>query len=179
MRSGFISIKAPMADPEPPQPVPFPIRIVNDSGPPPSDDGPMVSDGPSGKRSDYFYEAWDKFLAIEPKRAKTVSRMPRKTEEEKVAVERSPGDGLQVKENAASSWEHAVAECKAKVAAIVEECKRLNQKYRDAIFDLESNPYCLQNLNGRYPKVWKETQDRVMEAISPLRRNPATRYTLY
>ena len=143
-----------MADPDPPQPVPFPIRIVQDPPPPPSDDGrQIVIEQPPGRRSDYFYDAWDKFLAIEPKRAKSISSVARKVEEEKQTVGNTPGDGLQVEENAASSWEHAVRECKAKVAAIVEECKRLNQKYRDAIFDLESNPYCLQSLNGRYPKV--------------------------
>ena len=143
-----------MADPEPPQPVPFPIKIVQDPLPPRSDDGrEIMLEPPPGKRSDYFYDAWDKFLAIEPKRAKFISTMARKVEEEKQNVENSPGDGLQIEENASSSWEQAVAECKAKVAAIVEECKRLNQKYRDAIFDLESNPYCLQSLNGRCPKV--------------------------
>ena len=162
-----------MADPEPPQPVPFPIKIVGEPPPPPSDDGPMVSDPPPGKRSDVFYEAWEKFLAIEPKRPKATSTMAQKVEEEKESVEKSPGDGLQVKENAASSWEQAAAECKAKVAAIVEECKRLNQKYRDAIFDLEMNPYCLQSLSGRYPKVWygvvRHSINQAVEYISLLR----------
>ncbi|KAK5119192.1 hypothetical protein LTR85_007806 [Meristemomyces frigidus] len=143
-----------MAEPEPPQPVPFPIRIVADPLPPLSaDDGPPLPDAPSGRRNDSFYEAWDKFLAIEPKRAKTASTAARKVEEEREAVQRTPGDGLQVQENAATSWEQAAAECKAKVAAIVAECERLNQKYRDAVFDLEANSDCLQALNGRYPKA--------------------------
>ncbi|KAK4548877.1 hypothetical protein LTR36_008650 [Oleoguttula mirabilis] len=143
-----------MADPDPPQPVPFPIRIVADPLPPLSaDDGPAPPEVPSGRRNDHFYEAWEQFLAIEPKRAKTASTAAKKLEEERKAVKETPGDGLQLHENAATSWEQAAAECKAKVAAIVEECKRLNQKYRDAVFDLEANSDCLQALNGRYPKA--------------------------
>jgi hypothetical protein len=36
-----------------------------------------------------------------------------------------------------ASFEEAVALCKAKVAKIVKECRRVNQKYRDPHFDLE------------------------------------------
>ena len=115
--------------------------------------GPVGDIGPSSNRSDYFYSAWDKFLALEPKRAKRISTPARKIAEEKKEVSETPGDGKKVEENASLSWEHAAAECKAKVAAIVDECKRLNQKYRDALFDLEASPYCLQGLTGRYPKV--------------------------
>jgi hypothetical protein len=145
-----------MADPEPPQPIPFPIKIVNDSPPPPDD--LIINDGvpppPNSKKTDYFYASWDKFLALEPKRSKSLSTPARKVAEEQEEVEKSEGaEGLQIEENAATSWEQAAEECKAKVAAIVEECKRLNQKYRDAIFDLESNGGCLQALHGRYPKV--------------------------
>ena len=90
---------------------------------------------------------------VEPKRAISTSTAARKIEEEKQIVESSSSDGLQIKQNAAMSWERAADECRAKVAAIVKECQRLNQKYRDAIFDLETNPYCLQGLSGRYPKA--------------------------
>lgn len=134
--------------------MPFPIRIVSDPQPPASpDDVTPPPDLLSARRNDTFYEAWDKFLALEPKRAQSMSKVARRVEEERRLVGHTIGDGLQVKENAATSWEQAAAECKAKVAAIVEECKRLNQKYRDAVFDLEANPYCLQSLNGRYPKA--------------------------
>ena len=157
MKSGFLRLSTAMADPDPPQPqpIPFPIKIVNDPPSPRSEDGDrvVVESGPPNNRTDYFYSAWDKFLALEPKRAKKISTPARKLEEEKKAIEKSPGDGKKVEENAASSWESAAAECRAKVAAIVDECKRLNQKYRDALFDLEASPFCLQNLAGRFPKV--------------------------
>jgi hypothetical protein len=146
--SGFLKISAaPMADPEQPQPTPFPIRIVTDALPPPE---PPVD---NTKKNDFFYEAWDRFLAIEPKRARHTTRLARQIQDEQRRVDRTPGDGLQVKDNAATSWQQAVDECKAKVAAIVAECKRLNRKYVDHMFDLEASPYCLLNLEGRAPQA--------------------------
>ncbi|RDW71541.1 putative calpain family cysteine protease protein [Coleophoma cylindrospora] len=45
--------------------------------------------------------------------------------------------GLVPAENAVASYEEAVEICKAKVAQIVKECRRVNQKYRDQHFDIE------------------------------------------
>lgn len=155
MRSRFIRLpQAIMADPDPLQPTPFPIRIVQDtprkSGG--DDDSEAGDTAPPGKpRTDYFYAAWDKFLAIEPARAASTSAIVRATVAERDAV--AGGEGLAFEENASTSWEQAARECRAKVAAIVAECQRLNQKYRDAIFDLETNEYCLRSLGGQYPKV--------------------------
>ncbi|TKA83297.1 hypothetical protein B0A55_00776 [Friedmanniomyces simplex] len=154
MRSGFIRRSYPTADPDPPQPTPFPtipIRLV----PEPPNHTPTAADTASEKRNanDCFYEAWDKFLAIQPKRAKTASRLARMLEAEKQAVDETPGDGLQVRENAAKSWQEAADECKAKVTAIADECKRLNRKYVDYQFDLEAGPYTLQDLRGGYPRA--------------------------
>jgi hypothetical protein len=154
MKSGFVTIRTCLADPEPPpQPIPFPVRIIRDPRPPPPVD--LLDLPPPGRlahKTDYFYQAWDRFLAVQPKRAKRVSRAARKVAEEKAEVAASSStEGLKVEENAATSWEQAAAECRAKVAAIVEECKRLNQKYRDAIFNPESNQYCFQSLGGGFP----------------------------
>lgn len=142
-----------MADLDPnPGPIPIPIKIISDPAPSPSEYA-GTPEPSKAKRSDDFYEAWDKFLALEPKRAKSISTAARRLEEEKKAVEGSASDGLEVKENASTSWEQAAAECRAKVAAIIEECKRLNQKYRDAVFDLETNQHCIVSLHGRVPEV--------------------------
>jgi hypothetical protein len=46
---------------------------------------------------------------------------------------------------AQASYEEAAAVCRAKVAKIVKECRRVNQKYRDPHFDLEVD----LKLNGR------------------------------
>ncbi|KAK0914089.1 hypothetical protein LTR91_005873 [Friedmanniomyces endolithicus] len=150
MRSGFIGTACPMADPATPYPA-IPIRIV----PEPAQDASATPETTAGKRDadDTFYDSWDRFLAIQPKRAKTGSRMARMVEAEKQAVDGTPGDGLQVRERAAKSWQEAAEECKGKVKAIVEECKRLNRKYVDYQFDLEAGPYPLQDLRGVYPQA--------------------------
>lgn len=41
--------------------------------------------------------------------------------------------------NALASYDQAVASCRNKVAKIVKECRRLNQKYRDPHFDIEAD----------------------------------------
>jgi hypothetical protein len=41
--------------------------------------------------------------------------------------------------NALASYEQAVESCRSKVAKIVKECRRLNQKYRDPHFDIEAD----------------------------------------
>ena len=131
MKTGFVTIRSSMSDPDPPppQPVPFPVRIIRDPRPPPPpvDIFDLPPPNRLGRKTDYFYQAWDRFLAVQPKRAKRVSRAARKVAEEKAEVAAGPSsEGLKVEENAATSWEQATAECRAKVAAIVEECKRLN-----------------------------------------------------
>lgn len=61
-------------------------------------------------------------------------------------------------QNAIASYQEAVDACRKKVDKIVKECKRLNQKYRDPHFDIESDfkrwklfpdlpPDCLTALN--------------------------------
>lgn len=55
--------------------------------------------------------------------------------------------------NAVASYEEAVKSCKQKVAQIVRECRRVNQKYRDPHFDIEFDlkwgTYdCLNMLDG-------------------------------
>ncbi|KAK5696884.1 hypothetical protein LTR17_024203 [Elasticomyces elasticus] len=151
MRSVFRPYQ--MADPPTPQPSRITIKIVQE--PAPVANIMPLSDTPSEKRSprDGFYDAWDKFLEVQPKRAKTSSREARMIEFEKQSISKTPGDGLRVRESAATSYNEASEECKAKVEAIVEECKRLNRKYVDYEFNLEAGPYALQNLYGDYPRA--------------------------
>lgn len=154
MKSGFVTVRTGMAEPEPPQPLPFPVRIIRDPRPPPPPTD-LINLPPvdaNTTKTDYFYQAWDRFLSVQPKRAKRVSRAARKIEQENFEIAPGPvTEGLKVEENAATSWEQATAECRAKVAAIIDECKRLNQKYRDAMFNPEASPYCFKSLTGSYP----------------------------
>ncbi|KAK3665965.1 hypothetical protein LTR22_003284 [Elasticomyces elasticus] len=145
-------------------PIPQPSRITTRIAQEPA---PVTSimpllDTPSEKRNprDGFYDAWDKFLEVQPKRAKTLSREARMIESEKKLISKTPGDGLRVRESAVKSYIEASEECKAKVKAIVKECKRLNRKYVDYEFSLEAGAYALKNLYGAYPR------DMVMDDAS-------------
>ncbi|KAF1817906.1 cysteine proteinase, partial [Dissoconium aciculare CBS 342.82] len=58
---------------------------------------------------------------------------------------------------AAKSYRQAADECKARVAAIVKECERLNQKYQDRSFDLDNDMDCMKE---RSPNLHcDETED--------------------
>jgi len=54
------------------------------------------------------------------------------------AAARAPR-GIVPGRNAIASYDDAVRSCEAKVAKIVKECLRLNQKFRDSHFDLEAD----------------------------------------
>ncbi|KAI2618279.1 cysteine proteinase [Hypomontagnella submonticulosa] len=74
---------------------------------------------------------WKKFTTKAPGKATTI--IPHNEYVEKAAKRSSKAVGT----NTQTSYEEAAAVCKAKVAKIVKECRRVNQKYRDPHFDLE------------------------------------------
>ncbi|KAI0891668.1 cysteine proteinase [Annulohypoxylon nitens] len=78
-------------------------------------------------------EFWAKFTTKAPGKATTV--IPHNEYAEKAAKRSTKAVGT----NTQTSYEEAAAVCKAKVAKIVKECRRVNQKYRDPHFDLESD----------------------------------------
>ncbi|KAI1091243.1 cysteine proteinase [Rostrohypoxylon terebratum] len=78
-------------------------------------------------------EFWAKFTTKTPGKATTV--IPHNEYAEKAARRSTKAVGT----NTQASYEEAAAVCKAKVAKIVKECRRVNQKYRDPHFDLESD----------------------------------------
>ncbi|KAI0967333.1 hypothetical protein F4678DRAFT_475298 [Xylaria arbuscula] len=77
-------------------------------------------------------EFWSKFTTKAPGKATTV--IPSNEYVER-AARRSTRAGADTTTQA--SYDEAAAVCKAKVAKIVKECRRVNQKYRDPHFDLE------------------------------------------
>jgi len=89
----------------------------------------------AGPKNDHFYRAWDSFLAHTPKRSSRTSELAIKANEVRKAAEED-GEGLNTHESVSLSYEGAVQRCKAKVEAIRQECHRLNQKYRDQLFDV-------------------------------------------
>ncbi|CCC08950.1 unnamed protein product [Sordaria macrospora k-hell] len=101
---------------------------------------------PQSKVDDF----WTKFTARVPGKATTV--LPKNEYAERLAKRKSAkevGGGT----NAQASFEEAAAICRAKVEKIVQECRRVNQKYRDPHFDLEydlktGRRDCLESLSN-------------------------------
>ncbi|RNJ53192.1 hypothetical protein D7B24_002271 [Verticillium nonalfalfae] len=69
-------------------------------------------------------EFWDKFTTKAPGKATTI-------------IPRNPHVEKAVKRTTHTSFDEAVALCRIKVRKIVDECRAVNQKYRDPHFDLE------------------------------------------
>lgn len=113
------------------KPAPISIRLVRERRKTPDLPKP---DKP--KPNDNFYHAWDSFLSKSSHKTKSTSALAKRVARTRQAAA-TDENGLSLKENSATSYEQAKAECQAKVRAIVTECKRLNQKYYDRHFDLE------------------------------------------
>jgi hypothetical protein len=80
-------------------------------------------------------EFWDKFTTKHPGKIFTI--LPDNLYAKRAAAHAPKGAIPGV--NALASYEQAVDSCRNKVAKIVKECRRLNQKYRDPHFDIEAD----------------------------------------
>ena len=111
---------------------------------------PRMKKQPPQKSIDDF---WDKFTTKHPGKIFTI--LPDNLYAKRAAAHAPKGSPGQ---NAIASYQEAVDACKKKVEKIVKECRRLNQKYRDPHFDIESDfkrshmcsevpPDCLTALN--------------------------------
>lgn len=91
-------------------------------------------------------QALDRFWRVftSTRRGKALTVLPRNDLADRL-FEAQPKDGI-VAETATAGYDNAVAKCKANVASIVRECRRINQKYRDLHFDLEDGRICLRDL---------------------------------
>ncbi|KFY22509.1 hypothetical protein V493_06553 [Pseudogymnoascus sp. VKM F-4281 (FW-2241)] len=78
-------------------------------------------------------EFWTKFNTKTPGKATTI--LPADSYAKKVGD--SAPKGIITSLSSSASYEEAVRTCKLKVAKIVKECRRANQKYRDPHFDIE------------------------------------------
>ncbi|KAI1372573.1 cysteine proteinase [Hypoxylon crocopeplum] len=92
---------------------------------------PRLTKKPKQTPQEAIDEFWSKFTTKAPGKATTI--IPHNEYAEKVARRSTKAVGT----NTQTSYEEAAAVCKAKVAKIVKECRRVNQKYRDPHFDLE------------------------------------------
>ena len=110
---------------------PFPIRLIHENAPRRRHSVASITK----PQNDEFYCFWDRFLATSPHGAHT-SVLGRRLEQ----TLKDAGDeenGLHTQESPAASYEQAKKECEAKVQAIIAECTRLNQRYRDRQFEVE------------------------------------------
>lgn len=123
----FINITAPHSRPhsrapsmyqEIPAPVPRP-RL------------PVRKQAPQRNIDDF----WEKFTTKHPGKIFTI--LPDNLYAKRAAAHAPKGAIPGV--NALASYEEAVESCRKKVAKIVKECRRLNQKYRDPHFDIEAD----------------------------------------
>ena len=76
---------------------------------------------------------WKKFTTKNPGKLFTV--LPDNLYAKRAAVQASRKAGTL--KNAVASYEQAASTCKAKVQKIVQDCRRLNLKYKDTHFDIE------------------------------------------
>lgn len=102
---------------------------------------------------------WAKFTTKTPGKAMTA--MPQTHQlVDRVARDKAQDAGAgPATQTTSASYDEAAAMCRAKVAKIVEQCRRVNKKYRDPHFDIEANlklgrRNCLQSLaNARAPEA--------------------------
>ncbi|KAB8290791.1 hypothetical protein EYC80_008428 [Monilinia laxa] len=109
---------------------------------------------------DAIDEFWAKFKSKTPGKASTV--LPRNPYTQKAGQKASKP--VTRGKNAVASYEEAAALCKAKVAKIVKECRRVNQKYRDPHFDIE---FDLKWGRGDCLQMLQNTSDRLIPTFSP------------
>lgn len=102
---------------------------------------------------------WSKFATSKP--SKVTSIFPRLLYANMLPEHPDPR-GVASARNAADSYEAAANECREKVAKIVQECYRTNEKFTDPDFDIESDLYvrqnCLYGLKGEYSE--KKNKER-------------------
>ncbi|KAI4718247.1 cysteine proteinase [Aureobasidium sp. EXF-10727] len=112
---------------------PFPIRLIHEKAP---RRVRSVSSLIKKPQNDDFYRFWDRFIATSPNRSLNTSALGRRLEQTLKDASGEEND-VHTQESPAASYEQAKKECQDKVAAIVVECTRLNQRYRDRQFEVE------------------------------------------
>ncbi|KAK3062259.1 hypothetical protein LTS18_004500, partial [Coniosporium uncinatum] len=149
----------PSRDPSPSRAGASRVPSIHDLGPPPPR-AKAKRQAPQKTIDDF----WADFTSKTPGKAFTI--LPDNVYAKRAAAaaassNRGEGHGHAVVEgqNAVASYEHAAEACRNKVAKIVRECRRTNQKYRDAHFDIEADlkawlghqrtPDCLMGLRDR------------------------------
>ncbi|GKT87630.1 calpain family cysteine protease [Colletotrichum tofieldiae] len=115
-------------------------------GDPPPIVPPLASSNKRSKKApqEILSDFWDKFHSKHP--GKVTSIFPRSLYASLLPAFQARGASST--RNAQESYEAAARECREKVKRIIRECDRTNEKYTDADFDIERDPYsnCLNGL---------------------------------
>ncbi|KAL0942135.1 calpain-like protein [Colletotrichum truncatum] len=117
---------------------------------------------------DIIDEFWANFTTKTPGKATTI--IPQNEYTEKIARRPTTATGVYTQ----TSYVEAATVCRAKVDKIVQECRRVNQKYRDPHFDLEfdlkfGRRDCLESLwntkdkDNRQPSFMPKSVKRVVD----------------
>jgi len=114
-----------------PRPSRAPSIIVDEPGPRPPPRPKPKKQAPQKTIEDF----WTSFTTKTPGKAFTL--LPDNFYATRAAA-KTPRGAIPGR-NALASYEQARAACVAKVAKIVRECRRINQKYRDPHFDIEAD----------------------------------------
>ncbi|KAI9644088.1 hypothetical protein NHQ30_007440 [Ciborinia camelliae] len=109
---------------------------------------------------DAIDEFWAKFKSKTPGKPSTV--LPKNLYTQKAGQKATKP--VTKGKNAVASYEEAAALCKAKVAKIVKECRRVNQKYRDPHFDIE---FDLKWGKGDCLQMLENTSEKLIPTFSP------------
>ncbi|KAK6000845.1 hypothetical protein QM012_003570 [Aureobasidium pullulans] len=148
--------------------MPFPIRLIHEE---PSQRTLSVVPNTVKPRNDDFYRFWDRFLATSSKHAPNTSALGRRLEQTLKDASGEDND-IHTQESTAASYEQATKECLEKVDAIVSECTRLNQKYRDRHFEVELAQHdCIVPLVDEEGNS-KAIQPSVVKRVKDIFENP-------
>jgi hypothetical protein len=114
---------------------------------------------------------WSKFYAKYP--GKVFRILPENPYAQKQIAK--PSKGIAQAQRAVRSYEQAREECIRDVKRIIRECRRVNQKYRDPHFDIESDlkkkrRYCLEGLDKPEENYNPKAVKRVTVGGAPVPR---------
>lgn len=107
------------------------FALTSGSGPRPRPRPPIRKQAPQKDINEF----WEKFTTKHPGKIFTI--LPDNLYAKRAAAHAPRGSIPGI--NALASYDEAVEACRKKVAKIVKECRRLNQKYRDPHFDIEAD----------------------------------------
>ena len=139
-------------------------------GDPANDQEPEENES-SDNKDDRFYATWDKFTRDAPS-IRPASTIKVLNDDLEGRHKRVPGwhkSGLSSRVNTATSFDEVAKSCSEKVTAIANECRRLNKKYHDPMFDLR-DVNTLVSLSGWVGQNYDISAFRLSGGVADVKR---------